>query len=50
LTAAGTLDEIARVLEERTPLYRMVADAIVDTNQKTPAQTAEAVLDLWPHS
>ena len=50
LTAVGTLGEIARVLEERTPLYRMVADAIVDTNQKTPAQTAEAVLDLWPHS
>ena len=50
LTGVGTLGEIARVLEERTPLYRAVADAIVDTNQRTPAQTADAILDLWPHS
>ncbi len=50
LTGAGTLGEIARVLEERTPLYREVADAIVDTSRRTPAQTAEAILDLWPLS
>src|SRR4051812_39456850 len=40
LTGAGTLEEIARVLEERTPLYRAVADAFVDTGRKTPAQAA----------
>ena len=50
LTGAGTLGEIARVLEERTPLYREVADAIVDTSRRTPAQTAEAILELWPPS
>jgi len=50
LTAEGTLGEIARVLKERTHLYRAVAHAIVDTNQKTPLQTAEAILDLWPRS
>jgi shikimate kinase len=48
LTAEGTLGEIARVLGERTHLYRAVAHAIVDTNQRTPAQTAEAILELWP--
>jgi shikimate kinase len=50
LTGAGTLEEIARVLEVRTPLYRAVADAIVDTSRRTPAETADAILDLWPHS
>jgi len=50
LTADGTLGEIARVLEERTPLYRAVADAIVDTSLRTPAQAAEAILALWPRS
>lgn len=50
LTTDGTLGEIARVLEERTPLYRAVADAIVDTNRRTPAETAAAILDLWPDS
>ena len=46
LTSAGTLDEIAAVAEAREPHYREVADAIVDTTGRTPAEVAEAVLDL----
>jgi shikimate kinase len=52
LTAAGTLAEVAAVLEARTPLYREVADATVETAGRTPAEVADAVLDAWsrPHS
>jgi len=49
LTASGTLDEIAQVLEVRTTLYRAVADAIVDTSRRTPEEAADAILALWPH-
>jgi len=48
LTSAGTLAEIACVLETRTPLYQAVADAVVDTSGRTPLEVADAVLDLWP--
>ena len=45
LTAAGTLAEVAAVLAARAPLYRAVADAVIDTAGRTPAQVAAAVLD-----
>jgi shikimate kinase len=44
LTASGTLAEIADVLAARVPLYRAVADAVVATDGRTPAEVAEAVL------
>lgn len=47
LTPAGTLGEIAGVLEMRTPLYREVAHVIVPTDDRTPEQVADAVLDAW---
>jgi shikimate kinase len=47
LTAAGTLAEIAEVLEGRTPLYREVADAEVSTVGRDPEQVADAVLEAW---
>jgi shikimate kinase len=47
LTAAGTLDEIAGVLEARTPLYREVAHAEVSTLGLDAARVADAVLDAW---
>lgn len=47
LTAAGTLAEVAAVLAARTPLYREVADAIVETAGRTPAEVADAVLQAW---
>jgi 3-dehydroquinate dehydratase/shikimate dehydrogenase len=50
LTAAGLLAEVAAVLEARTPLYREVADATVETAGRTPAEVADAVLDAWSRS
>jgi shikimate kinase len=48
LTPAGTLAELADVLEARRPLYRAVADAVVDTSGQTPQDVALAILELWP--
>jgi shikimate kinase len=48
LTLAGTLAEVAGVLEARTPLYRALADAVVDTSKRTPEGVVEAILELWP--
>lgn len=47
LTTAGTLAEVASVLDARTPLYRAVADAVVVTDRKPPDAVADAILDLW---
>ena len=47
LTSAGTLAEIAGVLEERTPLYREVADVAVPTADRNAEQVADAVLEAW---
>jgi shikimate kinase len=47
LTAHGTIAEIARVLELRTPLYHEVADAVIDTGGKSPDQVAAAILACW---
>lgn len=43
LTGAGTLEEVERVLAERTPVYRAVADLAVDTAGKSPEDIARAV-------
>jgi shikimate kinase len=45
LTAAGTLAEIAGVLEARTPFYREVADAEVSTVGRDTSLVADAVLE-----
>jgi shikimate kinase len=47
LTAAGTLAELAGVLHARAPLYREVADVVIDTTGRTPDDVAEAVLSAW---
>jgi shikimate kinase len=43
LTGAGTLMEIERVLTQRLPVYRAVADVIVDTAGKDPAGLAAEI-------
>ena len=40
LTGAGTLEEVERVLAERLPVYRALADLAVDTAGKYPAGIA----------
>ncbi|WP_422926199.1 shikimate kinase [Singulisphaera sp. PoT] len=47
LTSAGTIDELAQVLEARTPLYEEVADLVVETAGKTPEEVATAILESW---
>jgi shikimate kinase len=47
LTTLGTLAEIAEVVAVRTPLYRQVANAAIDTTARTPAEVADAVIAAW---
>ncbi len=45
LTGAKSFtDEVAEVLERRTPLYKAAADIIVDTDLLTPEEVADRVL------
>lgn len=52
LTSLGTLGEIEAVLQARTPLYRDLADWIVDTDAISPEEVAQVVLRTvardWP--
>src|SRR5258707_496267 len=45
LTAAGGLDEIRRLLNERSPLYRQCCDLEIDTEAKAPAEVAAEILE-----
>lgn len=47
LTSAGTLAELAGLIEAREPLYRDVADAVINTAGKTAAEVADAILEHW---
>jgi shikimate kinase len=47
LTLAGTLAEIAQVLEDRIPLYQELADTVMETGGKTPDEVAAAILRHW---
>ena len=46
LTGGGTFAEIEEVLAARTPVYRDVADFIVDTAGKEPARIAQEIAEL----
>jgi shikimate kinase len=47
LTLAGTLDEIVQVLEARVPLYQELADAVVETGERSPDEVADIILEFW---
>src|SRR5262249_41174349 len=47
LTAAGTLHEIAQVLEARTPFYQGLADAVIETDARSPEDVADVILGFW---
>jgi shikimate kinase len=47
LTPSGTLDEIARMLADRTPLYRGLADEVITTDGRDPQDVAGAILECW---
>lgn len=44
LTSAGLLDEVSEVLAAREPLYRALADLVVDATPPDPATVAEGLL------
>ena len=48
LTAAGTIAEIAAVLEARNALYAEVADLAIETPGYRPEEIADQILALWP--
>jgi shikimate kinase len=50
LSSAGTLGEIAQILEVRTPLYRSLADATVDTSQCSVEEVVNAIIAGWAPS
>lgn len=43
LTSTGGLEEIKRLLAERTPLYATCADYVVDVDELTPEEVAERI-------
>ena len=45
LTQQGGLSEIEQLLKERLPIYESCADCTIDTDEMTPAQIADAILD-----
>jgi len=48
LTAGKSFtDEVAEVLERRTPLYRSAAHDEIDTDPLTPEQVADRIIEIW---
>ncbi len=45
LTEHGPLDEIVQLLARREPIYRQTADLTVDTENRTPEDLTEEILD-----
>ncbi|HKI18009.1 MAG TPA: hypothetical protein VKA15_09010, partial [Isosphaeraceae bacterium] len=47
LTNEGTLGEIIQVLAARAPFYQEMADAMVETEGRSPDWVASALIDRW---
>ncbi|MCM2358940.1 MAG: shikimate kinase [Geobacteraceae bacterium] len=48
LTAGKSFtEEVAEVLERRTPLYKSAAHFAIDTDPRTPEQVAERIIEIW---
>jgi shikimate kinase len=48
LTTGKTFtEEVAEVLERRTPLYASASHFQIDTDRLTPAQAAQRVVEIW---
>jgi len=47
LTSRGLHQEIAAVLEEREPLYRAIADLVLDTTSLPPDEAARRIFDWF---
>ena len=44
LVAGGGLEEVERLLSERTPVYQESADLVVSTDQRTPVEVAGEIV------
>jgi shikimate kinase len=47
LTGKNFTEEVAEVLERRTPKYMSAAQYEIDTDKLTPEQVADRVIDIW---
>jgi len=48
LTSGKTFtEEVSEVLERRTPLYRNAAQCEIDTDELTPDQVADTIVEIW---
>lgn len=47
LTSAGTIDEIAQVLDSRAHLYQALADTVIDTTGSPAEDVAAVVVERW---
>jgi shikimate kinase len=48
LTSGKTfIEEVAEVLERRTPIYQSAAHYEIDTDDSTPEQVAERIIEIW---
>ena len=45
LSQHGDYDEVVEVLAAREPIYRQLADLIVDTDQRSPDELVEEIAD-----
>jgi shikimate kinase len=43
----GFTEEVAEVLERRTPKYKSAAQYEIDTDELTPEQVADRVIEIW---
>jgi shikimate kinase len=47
LTGKSFTDEVAEVLERRTPKYQSAAHYEIDSEHLTPKQVAERIIEIW---
>jgi shikimate kinase len=50
LTGKSFTEEVAEVLEGRTPKYMSAAQFEIDTDNLTPGQVADRVIDIWQNN
>ncbi len=47
LTGKSQREDMETILKERRPIYERAADYIIDTEDKTPEEIAEVIVQLW---
>ena len=40
-------EEVSEVLERRTPIYRIAAQYEIETDNVTPDQVADSIIEIW---